>query len=88
MTSIISRPNTLTAEQRVIRSNLKLRYNHELCSWEVFTTKHGSDANNMIFRWYLVTAETAAWYQRTFPEIKIEEEIAAPENTFAMTVTL
>ena len=62
MTSIFSRPNRLTAEQAIIRQQLKLRFNRELNSWEVFTTKHGSDSRNMIFRWYLISEESARWY--------------------------
>lgn len=75
MASIISKPSRLTVEQQLIRRNLKLRFNHDFNSWEVFTTKHGSDSRNMVFRWYLITEDDAKWYQQHFPEIAVMEAV-------------
>jgi hypothetical protein len=91
MASIISKPNHLTVEQQLIRRNLKLRFNNDFNSWEVFTTKHGSDSRNMIFRWYLITADGARWYQQNFPDITILEpvgDVMVDDTTERVTMTI
>lgn len=63
----------------VIRSQLRIRLNLAGIH-EVYTTIHGSG----VFRWFLVSSETADWYVRTF-NLKVEQLQTDP-ITGALTV--
>lgn len=72
--------NSLGQEQKAIREKLKLRVNDDSGQWEVYTTKHGSDSRNGIFRWYLVDLPTARWYMKNFPLAPIEHILPGEEE--------
>ena len=55
-------------EAASIRAQLKLRYNHDLKIYQVYTTVHGSG----VFRWYNINRKEAEWYCENF-NLTIEE---------------
>lgn len=49
-------------ERTAIRAQLRLRYDVLTGTYEVYTTIHGTG----IFKWFIITEETAIWYERNF----------------------
>jgi len=55
------------------RAMLKLRFNTQANTWEVYATIHGTQ----VYRWFAISPEYKEWYVRNFPEIKIVEWTAS-----------
>jgi hypothetical protein len=59
---MVSRTESKSAEARMIRKNLALRFNTLYNCYEVYTAIHGTG----VFRWMKITDEVCDWYKKTF----------------------